>query len=90
MDPSTVEVKHDAKVNGYAAQNRKAVDESPVGGLQRDLPNRRWSRSQQVVQIKHSSSLPCIFSFLVEMYSLHLNCPKYCEQYQDLLAGKLT
>lgn len=37
MNPATVEVKHDAEVNGYAAQNRKAVDEGPEGGIQRDL-----------------------------------------------------
>lgn len=37
MDPSTVDVKHDPKVDGYAAQNCKAVDKSPVGGIQGDL-----------------------------------------------------
>lgn len=37
MDPSTVDVKHDPKVDGYAAQNCKAIDKSPVGGIQGDL-----------------------------------------------------
>lgn len=37
MDPSTVDVKHDAKVDCYAAQNCKAVNKGPVGCIQRDL-----------------------------------------------------
>lgn len=39
MDSSTVDVKHDAKVDGYAAQNCKTVDEGPVRCIQRDLTN---------------------------------------------------
>lgn len=37
MDSSTVNVKHDPKVNGYAAQDCKTVDKCPIGGVQRDL-----------------------------------------------------
>lgn len=39
VDSSTVDVKHDAKVDGYAAQNCKTVDEGPVRCIQRDLTN---------------------------------------------------
>lgn len=41
MDPGTVDVKHDAKVNGYTAHNSKTVDKGPVGGVQRDLSDER-------------------------------------------------
>ena len=41
MDSSTVDVEHDAKVDGYAAQNCEAVNEGPVGGIQRDLSDNR-------------------------------------------------
>lgn len=51
MDPSTVDVKHDAKVDSYAAQNCKAVDKGPVGRIQRDLTNKRWRRQQKVRQV---------------------------------------
>lgn len=44
VNPATVEVKHDAEVNGYAAQNCKAVDKGPEGGIQRDLTTKRWRR----------------------------------------------
>lgn len=37
MDPGALDVKRDAKVNRYAAQDGKAVDKGPVGGVQRDL-----------------------------------------------------
>lgn len=37
MNATTVDVKHDAKVNCYAAQNSKAVDERPERRVQRDL-----------------------------------------------------
>lgn len=47
MDPGTVDVKHDPKVDCYAAQNCKAVDEGPVGGIQRDLTNKRRRREHQ-------------------------------------------
>lgn len=49
MNPATVDVKHDAKVNGYATQNRKAVDEGPVGGVQRDLTDERWRSAIQEI-----------------------------------------
>lgn len=41
VDPGTVDVKHDAKVNGYTAHNSKTVDKGPVGGVQRDLSHER-------------------------------------------------
>lgn len=41
VDPSTMDVKHDAKVDGYAAQDSKAVHKSPVGGVQGNLIN-KW------------------------------------------------
>ena len=47
MDPSTVDVKHDPEVDCYAAQNCKAVDEGPVGGIQRDLTNKSRRRKHQ-------------------------------------------
>lgn len=40
MNPSTVEVKHDSKVDGDAAQDCKAIDKGPVGGVQRNLSNK--------------------------------------------------
>lgn len=37
MDSSTVDIKHDPKVDSYAAQHSKAVHKGPVRGIQRDL-----------------------------------------------------
>lgn len=48
MNPATVEVKHDAEVNGNAAQNCKAVDEGPEGSIQRDLTTQRRRRHQKI------------------------------------------
>lgn len=56
MDACAVDVKHDAKVNGYAAQHCKAIDEGPVGGVERYLA--KWSegdqRSQYAINAKSS------------------------------------
>jgi len=41
VDPGAVDVKHDAKVDGYAAQDREAVHKGPVGRIKRDLKNKR-------------------------------------------------
>lgn len=49
MDSGAVNVKHDPKVNGYASQDRKAVDEGPVGRFQRDLSNRETFRKKSSV-----------------------------------------
>lgn len=43
MDPSTLDVKHDPKVYCYTAQNSKAVDKGPIGGVQGDLTGERYT-----------------------------------------------
>lgn len=52
MDPSTVDVKHDPKVDGYAAQNCKAVNKSPVGGIQGDLTRQEGEKTDRIFYIK--------------------------------------
>lgn len=45
VNSSTVQVKHNAKVDGYASQNGKTVDKGPVGRIQGDLKAARIQKS---------------------------------------------
>lgn len=57
MDPGALDVKRDAKVNCYAAQNGKAVDKGPVGGVQRDLSSETHQGSTSEHHRVHHSGL---------------------------------
>lgn len=45
-------VEHDAEVNGYTAQNGKAVHKRPVRGVQRDLVGNNKNRKQHRIMNK--------------------------------------
>lgn len=60
----TVDVKHDAEVDGYTAQHRKTVDERPVGGIQRDLRGNTGDRAMRKVKAYHLfCKIPILFTF---------------------------
>lgn len=58
MNPGAVNVKHDSKVDGDAAQNGEAVHEGPVRRVQRDLTERRRGRWSQKVMFKNQTYVP--------------------------------
>lgn len=56
MDACAVDVKHYAKVNGYAAQHCKAIDEGPVGSVKRYLTKKKSEGDHRSQTIQSHSS----------------------------------
>ena len=83
MDSGAVDVKHDPKVNGYASQDRKAVDKGPVGRFQRDLTNGGDTREESYLYLKRHKS--CVRARATDLQVDGKNKGRGCDHGQGLV-----